>query len=531
MAHQWIRGNLLNSTFPFLTDLWGQSIMMYSLDEQTSQNTPQIFYADNIIPTTAGYQTVGLDSKIASLGVVEFDYVLPITYPIAGIIANINCLFAPNVGAIPGATYVNDPQSVPGGWITNNIPGGFPIPTQPNRWSYAFVNGVTYIYAANIGCLKYDPSLSPRLQIVVLTGLNASDIIGICEANGYMIAWDSSTIFNSSTVNPTDFIPSLVTGAGSEGINEAKTNIVFCATISGGFLIYCDQNVVQANYTGNINFPFKFQEIPGSGGVSIQHQITYRANASGQYAWTTKGLQRFSIGSDAQDIAPQATEFLTCGYYETIDINTLQISRVAVNTATFNPKVNLICEQYLFISYGKANGQFTRALVYDTLLNKWGRLVVNHVDIFEFLVDMTAGLRTLPQARNRVGILQNDGTTYVLDFQMVNSDDGQSILLPAVMILGRFQLQRNKGVYHQRTELQNLFSSELGGLEVNVIPSYNGRSLEPSVNISAPSNIIQSDSGYIQMGGKIYGKNICIAVQGEFQINYFGVDLVIGAER
>jgi hypothetical protein len=70
-----------------------------------------------------------------------------------------------------------------------------------------------------------------------------------------LLAWNETTLYWSSTTDPTDFTPSLATGAGSGGVQNIKGAITIAAPISTGLIVYSNQNAVAAVYSGNARFP------------------------------------------------------------------------------------------------------------------------------------------------------------------------------------------------------------------------------------------------------------------------------------
>ena len=55
-----------------------------------------------------------------------------------------------------------------------------------------------------------------------------AQVVGITQSTGYMIAWTKNTVAWSSTIDPTDFVPDSLTGAGGGGVEEVKGAINYC---------------------------------------------------------------------------------------------------------------------------------------------------------------------------------------------------------------------------------------------------------------------------------------------------------------
>lgn len=539
MAHQWLRQGLLASAFPLLTDLWGSTLAIPGQDisETNEDNSPQMFYAENVMPSAEGYQSIGWNFQVASsAGATDFNQVYGISQPnpsysATNPIAVLRCLAATSF-TDKTHLYIYDPIDAPSMWSKYLLPVASAI--APANISTSFINGLSYIWLANKGMFHYDGTV-PGLVADVTTGLTVANVIGITSANGYNIAYTKNAVAWSSLVNPLDFIPSLVTGAGGGNIGEIKGSIVCALQISGGFLLYCTGNIVQASYTGNVQSPFKFQEIPGSGGVNNQKQISWQDNASNHYAWTTKGLQALAIGSEASPLLPQIEEYLTCGYIEVMDPVTFEITRSATAGSDVSPLLSLIGGQYLVLSLPGieiiAPGHYfnySQAIIYDIALKRMGKIVRDHVDVFDFLVDDSLVDIGPLEVRNTLAFIDNTGEVNTIDFSFTY-DDNKIGDNSSKMILGRYQLQRNKGVYYQGLELENVFQAQMTAW---VIPSLNGKSLLPAKQL----RVIEEDGSYkrygstVEVGPRTYGKNVNVLIIGAFNLASVGVNLQLGAD-
>ncbi|MFK5173422.1 hypothetical protein ACI3QN_12985, partial [Propionibacterium freudenreichii] len=84
----------------------------------------------------------------------------------------------------------------------------------------------------------------------------AANILGITAYQGYLIAYDTSTIYWSSTLdidyttNTVDFTPSLATGAGSLTLEGARGPITLAIPATFGIAVYTTSNIVSAVYSG-----------------------------------------------------------------------------------------------------------------------------------------------------------------------------------------------------------------------------------------------------------------------------------------
>lgn len=546
MAHQWSRANLLATEFPMLSTLWGETVMNPSGDMPNAAfgsddiNKPRCYYMENVMPTSAGYQSIGWDI-IANT-------------PAGGVTTSrfFNEIFEikiPNIATGPGipeyiSLYIATPFTALGGvWILQPNGGVWafvatPVvsDSSPMQLSTAFVQGQTYIYMSGKGCFYYNLSTLAFVSVTLL-GVTAANILGITQSNGYMIAYGSDAILWSSLVNPLDFIPSLVTGAGGGNISEIKESIVGCYNIAGGFIVYTADNAVQASYTGNAQFPFKFQEIPGSGGIFSDARLSWQDSSSVHYVYSNKGLMSIQLGTDAKQLFPEVTEMLTAGYTEKFDrVNKVFTYTSVPLSSAPQPILNIVASRYFVISYdaelinppgGGQYRNYSRALVYDSLLQRWGKIVKDHVDIIDFEnFDTTAIIEQSPRAT--LGLIDHLGNFYKLnmDFTSAIGSTGQG---NSVLLLGKFQLQRNRGIYLQRVKFENLISGQTWNCYA--LPTYDGNTIQPAVQLTNLSAADEESGGNVQtFGGRVYGKNVSVLLIGNFNLSSAAVDLVIGAD-
>jgi hypothetical protein len=532
MANYVIRSLLSSATFPFATELWGRSIILHQQDQNYDSATinapgvvidkgiPQAFYMHNVVPTNQGFQSVGYSSLIAAAAgpVTDFDHCYPIQTANGS-----KFLFVPAAGK----NYIYDAnvgtwQSV-SPFAVGTVPANVQVTT-------AFVHGETYIFYANNGCYIYDP-IGNVLVPTVLTSLTIANINGICAANNYMIAFSNNGIAWSSAVTPTDFTPSLTTGAGGGGVNEAKGNIVVCVTLSGGFAIYCDINIVYAKYTGNILFPFVTKEVPASGGISDLHKVTWLSNLSSHIAWTSAGLQQVGPAS-AEDIYTEVSDFIAARIFEDFDETTNTLSSSYLATQLFI-NLSVISQRFLIVSYGTALGSYTHAIFYDIGLKRYGKLKINHVDCFEWNFPNLSGnitygklsattygdlsattysqlgfnvnaAKTFKQA---LAFLQADGTVQVTNFDISETTAN------GVLIIGKFQMARGNLIEHQELEVDTIGSTNT--FTAFIYTSLDGKTLGTAQALRAKTPNPSRTRNYQKMTNSL---NFSYLFKGQFNL-------------
>lgn len=526
--------NLSSSLFSFATELWGRSIIVPQYDESYNKTifstadpgfekgVPQVYYMHNCMPTVQGYQSIGYDVAINYIAppAVVFDNVFQLQTPFKN-----NFLFVPSAGS----NYIY--SKVTGAW-TSTSPFPFGTVDANTAVTTAFIHGQTYIYYARYGCFTYDEEASVLVP-VTLAGLDPTQILGITSANGYMIAISQDAVAWSSLVDPTDFTPSLTTGAGGGSVNDAKGPLIAPYQITGGFIIYCQYNAVSATYTGNSSFPFIFLEVAGSGGIKTGEQISYHSNMPYHIALNSYGIQEINKTS-AKAVYSEASDFFSSKIFEDFDENSLTISSeyTAEQVVT---KVRIIQARYLVLSYGINIGQipprFSHTLVYDLTLKRWGKLRVAHVDCFEWndpnsfifappghIAFQTASI-VLP--KKSIAFLQTNGTVVICNF------DYSETTANGVFLLGKFQFQRRHRIEHQYSNIETVLLGN--NFSYYIIPTYDGKTLQPAV----PGFLnTRFSSGKTRLYQRIVsGVNVSSLFLGKFNLTTMTFGFTVGGNR
>lgn len=394
MAQSKISLNLSSADFTLSYKFKGPSVIIPGQDQNYFQatqgwsgdtysrgiNIPQMAYCENTIPTSEGYRSVA--------------YKYFIEPPeLAGTFTRVITVFdGEGNSALIGVTndrrlYIVSAYTA-GKWQPLAIPGGtawFDYQTITSTT----VQGIIGIHIKGLGLFALNVG-SSTLSKVTPIGLDDTLINGICASVGYLIAYDDTTIYWSSTENPLDFTPSLITGAGSAKPDGAKGRIVFCKEIEQGFIIYCDVSIISAAYSSNGALPFIFAILQGGAGIRHTEAVAYDINMSNHFAWTSAGLIGVELHK-ANVILPQVTDFIASG------LSDRTVDYTAYPTTEFDGRdkevrLSIVSSRYLFISFGYLGDavdregrvpELVQAFVYDTQLKRWGKLNVDHIQIFE----------------------------------------------------------------------------------------------------------------------------------------------------
>lgn len=395
--------------------------------------------------------------------------------------------------------------------------------------TFAQVEGVSYFYVANWGCFALNFDFA-ETESVTLTGLDASQIRGICSAGNYMIAYDNATVYWGAADNILDFVPDLDTGADSMVPVDLRGQIVSCSQLPQGFMIYTTNNAISASYTNNITSPWVFREVAGSSGIVDAEQVSSDENFAEHIVWSNAGLMQISR-ADAKLIHPEISDFLGGRVLEIPTAGELFPVRTALSTS-MRTKIQLVGARYLVVSYGQFVLEY--ALIYDMALKRWGKLNIAHVDVFEVsstafnnsFVPWTAlksaawkvlaplswnDLLSYPQdlgtPKHNLGIVQSDGTVVVVNIDELNLNRTGKLML------GRFRLTRNNFA-----EIQSILLNYINRIEsftVKVSPSYNGVTRETPVTFT----LGDSANGVAQYLEQVIGYDLIIIIEGCFSLS------------
>lgn len=505
------RGNLSATIFPMLSSLQGRTVIVRGQDNTyvptvTSQadvdkdsGIPQIVYAENVIPHAQGFQAVGYANQHAA------------ATP-AGVFTAVHNL----IGANGEAGFVAITPS--GDLYTLQLgDAGFifrlAVPAGAGKLVYtAHVAGTSYIYISNVGCYSYD-FITHVISSVTLTGLIATDILGVTSATGYLIAWTSSQIAWSSLIVVTDFTPGLATGAGGGSVEAVVGAIAFITPHSQGIFVYAAGNIVVGINSGNTRYPFNFKQLSGSGGCINPELTVVRDNSSTQYAYTTHGIQQIAP-TGVKTLFPEVLDFLAGGVIETFNSTTNVLSSESF-VSTMLKKITTISDRYLVISYGKA--ALTRALIYDLQQLRWGKLVVDHVDCFDYMLSLPEAVET---PKNSLAFIQANGLVKLVKLELNNSTS------VGVIILGKFQHVRARTLVLQEAALENIYDTV--NTTCHTLPTLDGKTfLTPVAGVlnETNSNLVQSYKF------RSTGLNHSILLKGAFHLVSLVLTFSLGGSR
>ena len=504
MAQRFYKVDIGNSIFPMLSEQQTRTTIGSTTGKESAgENKVGVAYCHNVLPSQYGFDSIGYISKIPAsvfLPVDESFIDVRVIYGNARTRIHLAWDSEGTVYALFGTSLLWIP-------LSSTIPDTRSPTFSAESVTVGTVNGVSYIFYSGIGAFVYNETTN-QMDPVTLVGLTIADILGVVASSGYLIAYTVNAVAWSSTLIPTDFTPSTVTGAGGGDVAGTAGDIIFCTSNTLGILIYSDANVIAGTYTGNTQFPFKFREVDSSKGGLALDKTAYEANSSEQFVFSKAGLQ--SINSrKAENILPEVTDFLAGRRFE--DYNeTTKLYEVTdlIASATMLKKIKYIASRYLIISYGLT--EFTHAIVYDTALQKLGKLKITHVDVFEYIFDQSE------ISKESIAFVLASGEVKLVDFSADTST--------GVIILGKLQFVRSRFITLQGVEVENVETGDT--LDVSSQVSLDGKNFT-----SVQATLADSDGNFREYVFRSTAKNHSLVFIGKFNLVTAQVRYVIAGRR
>lgn len=447
-------------------------------DPTINAGIPQAYYLNNVMPLSRGFGSIALTQAIQ--GIEDLGENVIHSFVVHGPQNSISLFVATETKA-----YIYDPNG--GEWIELELPYA-----APDRISYAYLKEQTYIHYG-YGVYVYDFT-AKELTPVEFTGIVTAALDGITSAGSFLIAWDGNTVYRSSVLDPLDFDPSrgLETGAGATGVLALKGRIVACLAMGQDFVIYTTKNAVSARFTGNIQSPFVYNEIPGSAGIQSLFNVAYNSNAGSHIVWTASGFQEVTVQS-AEYIWPELGDGIIRG----IKVTQSEVTGVPKfeYIEKYDVRLSFISNRWLAVStreLASDDPNFYDCYVWDSVLGRWGKLHLPHRAFIEYnipevfetytydafaedyenyedipenlvygMLDDSSG-RGIISAGFSFGIVQNDGKVIIASWSETADFRGDIEIFGATkpwIILGKFKVSRNYGVHLHWVKTWNLIDA------------------------------------------------------------------------
>lgn len=373
MAQRRLNIDLQEEIFPVLSSMVGDGVIVPDFDQSIKK--PELLWVENILPISRGYASISRTNVVS-----------PTIFP-AGLL-DLNAPARTNVYVVQNAErtstyllvyglyhYIFD--SLNNTWILAATVGDAEIMT-----SVFFFRGRSYIYHPSIGVKGLD-NAGTGYEDITLEGLNLANIRTMTTAGNYIVAADADTIYWGAPLNPFYFTPAgegINANAGSTKASAIRGSINIMVSSNKGCIIYTSVNALEMAYTGNAGAPFRFIEILNSSGVYWTEHVTGESNIGIHFLWSDTGVSRVAEGR-ANPSFPEISDFLAGHVLEDYDPVTGQITQT--DTVGLEVKIALVTNRFFIISFGEIGKIKKQAFFYDIVLQRWGKLKIDHLDIFD----------------------------------------------------------------------------------------------------------------------------------------------------
>lgn len=550
MAKIRFRGALAAAQFPLALELAGRTVNngRNDLDVKAPQtvlgqpspsqfDTPQVLFAQNVVPTSEGMQSVGFEQKIRPLvNATDFDQAITLRDEDEN-----NFLFVP----ARGKNYIWDASD--GIWKPTNPFTGW----TGKLVTRAYVNGRTFICYEKQGIYEYD-YIANTFTLQVITGLTNSQVRGIGGSSNYLIAFTDLEVCWSSLVNPLDFVPSMATGAGRSIPQDVKARITAVLGISGGFIIYTAKNAIAAVYTNNTRAPFTFKEIANAGGIQTYEQVTSEQTSGAQYAWTTGGLQKITV-QNAEPVAAEVNDFIAGRMWDEYDAASKTVVTHYSDEDEFPVKLSFISSRFLMISYSVSadSALYQYCIVLDIILRRYGRVKIDHTDCFSYPYPNVAGAVTYEDLANTTyndlsqttyadfdtGVISDPPSKLTVAFLGVNGevklmtmDYNKEEAEDGVLIFGKFQLDRAVMCTMQELNLEGIYQPVSNRPHPFTVTAY-AELPDNKGTIIMPMKLQSAEGKNARYARRLTGLSVNAIIEGTFALKTYRLEVTADGDR
>ena len=492
-------------------------------DSDKDTTLPMASFAKNVLPTSNGYKSCGFVSCIDAIHPQQI----------------IQCAIPISLGT--GEVYIyaygtNDTDSSKNGhWVAKQEPDKsivwehlleeslvFGADTD-KLISSAIINGRCFLFFEKLKCMELTAG---AIADVTLSGLTETNIIGIIESSGYLLAWDEVTVYRSSLTNPLDFVPSDITGAGSSAIQELRGKLKLLKTTTDGFIAYSDLNAVYAQYSADFREPWIFRGIDNIAGIASKVNSVNSGAVQTHYVHSGSMFAKINK-KQVTPVLPELTDALKLRYIEDYDDVTGQIVEDALSEV--DVKISAITGGLILFAYKDKNKtSYDNIIVYNSQLNRYGKLFLPHAYSCFWPFDTTV-------IYNNYRFFQeddfNDHTTEtILDLAGFVADinynsvislftlDGRGVVIydalasfDAALILGPFQFTRNMGCMVTTVIVKVATAATV---DCAVLTSYDGDTVERKTILHK-----KQAGKLVIFSGRVTGTNHRIALTGSFDLS------------
>jgi len=548
------RGNLSAATFPMTIAEGGRTVIVPGPDNnfdrrvdptgsQLDAGIPQALYLENVIPTASGYQSVGYINPTLPMTLAAGQSIIRKLKVPATLSSGGNPIKFVDIYVTGAAVYT---AGKIGRSTVTFVGTSFPA----LNITWAIVRGIAYIYTtfelytATVDSSENVTFTNITATVTPLNFLFTNNIRTIVGSSNYLICCGQLTGYWSSTTTPTDFVSSLVSGAGSINPNDIQGDIVYTKETTSGFYIYTTTNTIFAQYTGNARYPWKFTVVKNSTGqdeflsnVRYDKLIFGGVDTVGHYVVEKNGQLKVIAGIEAQPVAPDITEFISKTTFHEV-FNTSTNTFASLKLVSDSPTIYLWLNRYVLLSVEEDASSslvkiYNAVLIYDTVLQRYGRLKIKH----NFVTTNTFNPFNASLAYANTELLGFiDGTAGTIKYVNVDIYNSNTLFNftyephAGVALFGKFQYIRSRFLNLQEIEIEgppNITSAPTAPFSCFLLPSLDGRNFDAPVT----PYLAYSVGGVNKYNVDKTAQNHSILAKGAFALNTLQLRFNIAGQR
>jgi hypothetical protein len=265
-----------------------------------------------------------------------------------------------------------------------------------------------------------------------------------------------------------------------------------------------------ARYTGNSRYPWKFSELPNSGGHASERLIAAPKDSEAHFTINAQGSITQISADGATRIAPEVSTYLRTfsAAYDLYNQSTRTFDTTPAYLSAY--EIMFLANRYLIVQF-QPSGTYPITpkctIFYDILLRRYGRL--GALPIF-FWDDSS-----------HIYCLTTTGKVCQLEFDIHNND--ASVIWNSIIALGKFKYVRSR-----RLELDEVIvTGELPDIDSDVISSLNG-TFPASGTALVPSD---TDLEQVVYPVRAEGAWHVITILGRFSLSSLELSFHLGGSR
>ena len=537
------RANLSSASYPMTISDGGRTVIIPGPDnnydrrvdptgQQLDAGIPQALYLENVMPTSNGYQSVGYWAPSVAMTIPSAGAFIAQLVEVRATVYSVGpSIYTYSIANIPIYVWSDGNFTAGPGGINTVTFAGTPITgSLTGVYSTAVINGICYLYFSSFGVKELYEVTANVGGNLTLTNVTASvtpasffstdSIISICSTNNYLVCHNNTTVYWSSTTTPTDFVSSLVSGAGQINPNSSDDGMVYVKETLNGFYCYAANNIIYSQYTGNARYPFKFTPVTNSTGLFSGKRWEFygQVDTGGHYVIEKNKNIKFMQQNEISPIAPDLSDFLSKNPVQEL-FNSGSNTFTAQNVETGVPSIYVHMNRYILVSVNGTNlggfstEKYSYVVIFDTHLRRYGKLKLDHSFMFSFWTP-----------NEIIGFVNKQNNTIrYLNFDIFGSQSAPFLgLIPTpsegVIVLGKFQYARSRFIKLEDIEIESPQNTAIvlsPNFSCALLPSLDGRNFDTAVPLAS----YYISGGVAKFPCHQTAQNISILLKGAFNVN------------